>query len=274
MSRRSLLTSMIFMIVLAVVAVAVPVATGTRPTLGLDLQGGFSVVLQAKEVDGKLPSEEAVEKAKDIIRQRVDGLGVAEPDITRQGHTVVVQLPGVRNREKAEAVVGCTARLEFRPVLARTVNPNAAAPASSTTTSSPGKGSTTTAPGSTTVPAGGAGDTSTTVAPAQTPGTGSGESGLGTVGVAPGEGALPAQFAPTTTTTLPPTTTTEVAPPTTEAPAVPSTTAPATTTTVASQSSGGGAGSTGCGGTGQKPVDPSIFGPQGTAGEAFPSQDG
>ncbi|MCB0976814.1 MAG: protein translocase subunit SecD [Acidimicrobiales bacterium] len=274
---------MIFMIVLAVVAVVVPIATNTSPTLGLDLQGGFSVVLQAKEVNGQLPTEEAVEKAKDIIRQRVDGLGVAEPDITRQGRTVVVQLPGVRNRSKAEAVVGCTARLEFRPVLAVTANPNAAT--GSTSTTAPGSTSTTEAGATSTTTAGATttsgGQAATTVAPSTTaasPGGDGDESGIGAVGVSPGEGALPSQFAPTTTTTLPPTTTTTVPPSTTTiAPSATTTTEPVTTTTTASGGStgeSGGSGSAGCGGTGQKPVDASIFGAQGAGGEAFPSQDG
>ena len=88
MTRNRLLVPMVIMIVTAALAVGLSVGTNSRPILGLDLQGGFSVVLQAKKVDGRLPSEESVEKAKDIIRQRVDGLGVAEPDITRQGRTV------------------------------------------------------------------------------------------------------------------------------------------------------------------------------------------
>ena len=244
MNRRALLTSMIFMIVLSVIAVSVPVATGTTPTLGLDLQGGFSVVLQAKPVNGQLPSEEAVEKAKDIIRDRVDGLGVAEPDITRQGRTVVVQLPGVRNREKAESVVGCTARLEFRPVLAVTGIPGA------------GGGDVPTIPGgATTIPAGATSvpDQPATTAPAASPTTsGDGENGAGVVGIAPGEGAMPWQFAPTTTTTAPPETTT-TAPPETTVPATTTTVAETTSTTVAGGSTtvpqaDGESRSTSCGG--------------------------
>ncbi len=210
MTRQRLLVPLVFMIVAAALAVGLSVGTNTKPILGLDLQGGFSVVLQAKKVDGRLPSEESVEKAKDIIRQRVDGLGVAEPDITRQGRTVIVQLPGVKNRTKAESLVGNTAKLEFRPVLTQIANPDA--PVTSTSTTSTKKQSTTT---TTEKKA-----TTTTVG-------GSGEGGIGAVGVAPGEGALPAQFAPTTTTT----TTTSTAPPSTTAPATTTTVAGATTTT-------------------------------------------
>lgn len=231
MTRRSLLTSLIVMIVLAIGSVLTTVATHTRPTLGLDLQGGFSVVLQAKEVNGRLPSEEAVEKAKDIIRQRVDGLGVAEPDITRQGRTVVVQLPGVKNRKKAEQLVGNTAKLDFRPVLAIAANPDAPSADTTTTTAADGSTTTTAAGGETTTTVAGATTTTaagsgTTLEPTTTTAAddGSGEEGAGMVGVAPGEGALPQQFAPTTTTTTPPTTTTSPEQATT-------TTAPVETTT-------------------------------------------
>ena len=62
------------------------------------------------------PSD-SIDKAKEIIRQRIDGLGVAEPEVTRQGDNVVVELPGVKDRKKAQQIVGQTAKLQFRPVL-------------------------------------------------------------------------------------------------------------------------------------------------------------
>ena len=82
--------------------------------LGLDLQGGIGVVLTAPQGAGR----DVVDKAIDIIRNRVDALGVGEPDITRQGErNIQVQLPGVRDREAAIRIVGTTAQLQFRPVL-------------------------------------------------------------------------------------------------------------------------------------------------------------
>lgn len=243
---RKLVLSVVLIVLVSLGSVIAAIASNSSPTLGLDLQGGFSVVLQAREVDGQLPSEENVEKAKDIIAQRVDGLGVAEPEITRQGRTVIVALPGVTDRAQAEQVVGCTAKLEFRPVVNRVLNPDAVE-AESTTTTAPADGEDTT---STTAAEGegeGEGTTSTTGADADTTttvpeGDGEGESGAGAVGVASGEGALGAQFAPTTTTTTaPPTTTT--------APPVTTTTAPpadgGTTTTTAPADVTGGA-TSGC----------------------------
>ena len=87
--------------------------TDHRPVLGLDLQGGISVVLAPVGT----PKPDAINKAVDIIRNRVDSLGVAEPEISRQGDLIIVDLPGVRDRTKAQRLVGKTAELRFRPVL-------------------------------------------------------------------------------------------------------------------------------------------------------------
>lgn len=88
-------------------------AAGLKPRLGLDLQGGIAVVLTAK---GKADPG-SIDKAVDIIRNRVDALGVAEPDVTRQGENVLVQLPGIKEQKKALSIIGTTAELRFRPVL-------------------------------------------------------------------------------------------------------------------------------------------------------------
>ena len=92
MTRRQLLVPLILIVVASLGSVLAAVLTNSSPTLGLDLQGGFSVVLQAREVDGQLPSEESVEKAKDIIRQRIDGLGVAFHSPIDRGRIVDIAL--------------------------------------------------------------------------------------------------------------------------------------------------------------------------------------
>ncbi|MDI3297737.1 MAG: protein translocase subunit SecD [Bacillota bacterium] len=86
-----------------------------RITLGLDLQGGVHVVYQA-EPDRQHPlTPEAMSKARQIIEQRVNGLGVAEPIIQQQGNNrIIVELPGVKNPEQAIRTIGRTAKLEFR----------------------------------------------------------------------------------------------------------------------------------------------------------------
>jgi len=86
--------------------------------LGLDLQGGMHLVL---EVDTKDMSTKdahlAVEQALTIIRNRVDQFGVAEPKIQRQGKKrIIVQLPGIRDPERAKELIGRTALLEFKIV--------------------------------------------------------------------------------------------------------------------------------------------------------------
>jgi preprotein translocase subunit SecD len=103
------------LLVIAVVAFVATLISGNQPLLGLDLQGGVSVVYQP--VDSNV-TDEALDEATDIIRNRVDALGVAEPEISRQGNTIVVDLPGVEQQERALELVGQTAELRFRPVLA------------------------------------------------------------------------------------------------------------------------------------------------------------
>jgi preprotein translocase subunit SecD len=89
----------------------------TTPRLGLDLQGGTSVILQPRlaEGSGSVPQSSLTE-AVDIIRQRVNGLGVTEADVQTQGDNIVVSVPGATSREAVE-LVASTAKLEFRPVL-------------------------------------------------------------------------------------------------------------------------------------------------------------
>ena len=87
-------------------------------SLGLDLQGGMQLLLQV-ELD-KLPPEhreDATDRVVEVIRNRIDEFGVREPVINKQGaEHVVVQLPGITDRERAKEIVGKTAHLEFKIV--------------------------------------------------------------------------------------------------------------------------------------------------------------
>ena len=126
--KRSRPVSLILILLLAYGGLAATVAADWSPTLGLDLQGGASVVLQPdRDV-----ANDVLEQSIEIIRSRVDALGVAEPDISRLGDTIVVQLPGVKDQDRALDIVGQTAELRFRPVLAEL--PPAGGPDESTTT--------------------------------------------------------------------------------------------------------------------------------------------
>ena len=111
--RRPLVLSLVGILVVAVGAVAATLATGRSPQLGLDLQGGAAVVLRPV----REAREGVMNQAIEIIRNRVDALGVAEPEISRQSDNIIVQLPGVKNTRRALQVVGQTAELRFRPVL-------------------------------------------------------------------------------------------------------------------------------------------------------------
>jgi preprotein translocase subunit SecD len=169
MTRR-LVVSLVGIVLLASGAFGANLAAGNNPSLGLDLQGGASVTMTpVGEVD---PA--ALTVAVDIIRQRVDSLGVAEPEIIRQGNTIVVNLPGVKDQQQALDTIGRTGAVEMRPVLKVAENPE-----NTTTTTITGATTTTLKPASTTLPppAGGIGSSrtaavTTTTVPAVNPATG------------------------------------------------------------------------------------------------------
>jgi preprotein translocase subunit SecD len=141
-----LVLSLVAVVGIAVIALAATVIGGNTPQLGLDLQGGVSVVLQPRN---KVPTS-VLDQAIEIIRSRVDALGVAEPDISRQGTNVIVQLPGVKNKDRALELIGTTAQLFFRPVRQQLPASESATPTTTTTPPTTVAGSTTTVPATTT----------------------------------------------------------------------------------------------------------------------------
>jgi len=116
--------------VLLVAAVFIQGATAVR--LGLDLRGGTSVTLQPRLGSGETGkvTTEAIDQAVSIIRQRVNSLGVAESEVTSQGsgtnRQIVISVPGDSGRRVVE-LVGQTAELRFRQVLAESAGTAAAA---------------------------------------------------------------------------------------------------------------------------------------------------
>lgn len=93
--------------------------TGDRqpvPRLGLDLVGGTTVTLSARTTDGKAPDEAKLELARQIIENRVDGLGVAEPEVVTEGNeNIVISVAGQNSEEIKQ--IGEPAQLRFRKVL-------------------------------------------------------------------------------------------------------------------------------------------------------------
>ena len=115
-SIRGLVVSIVFVLILVGFSAAGFLAWGLSPLLGLDLVGGVSVVLTAPP---GTPSP-VLDRTLETIRERVDRLGVAEPDITRQSDlNIQVQIPraGGRSQQRLLELIGRTARLEFREVL-------------------------------------------------------------------------------------------------------------------------------------------------------------
>ena len=170
MRRR--LIGLVLLLLVAWGGVGLLLANGITPKLGLDLQGGTSVVLTAPPGT----DEEVLEQAVEIMRSRIEEVGgVQEPEIAISGSTVLVQLPGVEDEQRALDAIGQTGELSFRPVLDSTFGD--VGPLVTTTTTST---TTTTAEGAVTT--GPADSSTTTEAPTTTT-------------TDPG---------PTTTTTLPP----------------------------------------------------------------------
>ena len=111
---------MTFAIILGFAFYAKPVAFSIRQ--GLDLQGGTHVVLQAVDTPDAKVDDDALNRVVKIIERRVNELGLTEPTIQRQGKDrIIVELPGVKDPDKAIAMLGRTALLEFRDVTGKTV---------------------------------------------------------------------------------------------------------------------------------------------------------
>ena len=99
-----------YLIGITVVSIAALIGTfvaGNEPLLGLDLQGGVSVRYRATE-----PVEDP-EQINQAVEIRVDGLGVAEPEIQAEGDGILVSLPGVDDQQRALELIGSTAVLSL-----------------------------------------------------------------------------------------------------------------------------------------------------------------
>ncbi|MEW1658634.1 protein translocase subunit SecD [Streptomyces sp. NPDC093707] len=106
------------LLALAILALSV-FLTLTQPIrLGLDLRGGTQLVLETRDSPTATADRDATDRTLEVLRRRVDALGVSEPQLTRAGdHRIVVELPGVHDPDEAAAVLGRTAQLTVHPVL-------------------------------------------------------------------------------------------------------------------------------------------------------------
>jgi SecD/SecF fusion protein len=116
-SRRNsfLVLGLLAAALVGVLLLAIPSSPINKsPTLGLDLQGGLEVTLQAVPPPDRELTEEDLERSVEIMRNRVDKLGVSEPSIYTQGDDqIVIQLPGVEDPQAAAEIIGTTAQLEL-----------------------------------------------------------------------------------------------------------------------------------------------------------------
>src|SRR4051794_5639654 len=120
MANRSLPASRYFGAFVLIVAILYALVFFTRkthtPQLRLDLRGGTTVTLTARTPDGKAPAKADLELARQIIEQRVNGLGVAEAEVVTEGDSnIIISVPG-DNGDQARQL-GATAQLRFRPVV-------------------------------------------------------------------------------------------------------------------------------------------------------------
>jgi SecD/SecF fusion protein len=127
-NRRShlILVGLIALALAGVVALGVPGSpVHKKVTLGLDLQGGLEVVLKAVPPKNRTCDASCMERSISIMRSRIDKLGVAEPEIRKQGKDqIVIQLAGVHDAGKAAQIIGKTAQLQFFDLEADVVPPS------------------------------------------------------------------------------------------------------------------------------------------------------
>jgi len=106
------------LVALAILAGSVYYAVTTPARLGLDLRGGTQIVLETQDSPTVKADQNSTDRAVEVLRRRVDALGVAEPSLTRSGdRRIIVELPGLQDPREAAKVIGRTAQLTFHPVL-------------------------------------------------------------------------------------------------------------------------------------------------------------
>lgn len=115
MSRATAVRAILALVVLAVSGWLMATRS---PRLGLDLRGGTQIVLETRDGEFARATTATTDEALEVLRRRVDELGVAEPTLARSGdRRIIVELPGVTDPAEAVRVIGRTAQLTFHPVL-------------------------------------------------------------------------------------------------------------------------------------------------------------
>lgn len=115
MNRKRLWATLIAFVGLTATLLVVNAVTDRHPALGLDLEGGVSVIL-APDTDEA--TGEDLSFVRDLVRDQLESTGIAEPDVRVEGSNVIVDLPGVRDQAQALAAVSVSGIVDLRPVLA------------------------------------------------------------------------------------------------------------------------------------------------------------
>ncbi len=106
------------LVVLAVLVTSLSYVLTTSPRLGLDLRGGTQITLQTQDSATVVADAGTTDRTMEVLRRRVDALGVSEPTLVRSGETrIIVELPGVQDPREAAETIGRTAQLSFHRVL-------------------------------------------------------------------------------------------------------------------------------------------------------------
>lgn len=174
MNRSRLWATLLVFVALIAAALGIQIVRGDTPVLGLDLQGGLSVIYATTE-----PAEaDDLTTIRDLMRTQLEEFGIAEPDVRVEGQNIIVDLPGVTDSAEAFEALQVSGIVEIRPVLQcqQTLPTPTTVPGGSTPTSTPSSS----VPG-TTAPGESVGTTPTTVADTASDDTGT-ASAAGAVG--------------------------------------------------------------------------------------------
>jgi len=113
------------LLVLGLLALCGWLSVSKEPRLGLDLRGGTQITLQAESTDTVEANAETTDQAIEILRGRVDALGISEPTLTRAGDDrIIVELPDVDDPREAVETIGRTAQLTVHEVLGAVASPD------------------------------------------------------------------------------------------------------------------------------------------------------
>jgi preprotein translocase subunit SecD len=109
-------------LIVAIFAISLWILLTYPLRLGLDIKGGIRVTLQAQKTPTVEITDDAIRRTIEVIRNRIDQLGVVEPSLYKEGYDkIVVELPGIKDPEKALDIIGQTALLEFKDENGKTI---------------------------------------------------------------------------------------------------------------------------------------------------------